>query len=177
MRSLLTTQNQNCYRELIKKEAYARLAWKMKYSKDYPRSFTSHQAKAQALPKLPVPKSILPPVFNLPERKREPSPQGAHNLSTAPLMRPVTPETRDALYQGFSKEGKGRHLYLRHRVLKGPDEKFDHPILSSWECGWRLGDYEKTYRSPANGRSGIVRSTFYARNGIFNVPTATDELG
>ncbi|XP_041946013.1 protein ATP6V1FNB [Alosa sapidissima] len=177
MRSLLTTQNQNCYRELIMKEAYTRLAWKMRYGQDYPRSFTSHQAKAQGLPQLTVPKPVLPPLVSLPERKRVPSPKVKPHLSEAPLMRPITPETRDALYQGFSKEGKGRHLYLRHRVLKGPDERFDYPILSSWEYGWRLGDYEQIYRSPANGRSGIVRSTFYARNGIFNVPMATDRLG
>ncbi|XP_073773229.1 uncharacterized protein isoform X3 [Danio rerio] len=32
MRNLLTTNEQNFYRELILKEAYTRLAWKVKYS-------------------------------------------------------------------------------------------------------------------------------------------------
>ncbi len=39
------------------------------------------------------------------------------------------------------------------------------------------GDYEIDCKTPAYGRSGIVKSTFYARNGIFNIPTATDQLG
>ncbi|KAL2091664.1 hypothetical protein ACEWY4_013927 [Coilia grayii] len=177
MRSLLTTQHQNCYCELIIKEANTRLAWKKKYGESYPRSFTSHRAKAAALPKVVIPKSVLPPVSFLPERKPVPSPKVTCSLSKTPLMRPVTAETREVLYQGFYKEGKGRHLYLQRRVLKGPEEKFDHPILSSWDYGWRLGDYERKYTSPANGRSGIVRSTFYAKNGIFNIPSATDQLG
>ncbi|KAI1890364.1 hypothetical protein AGOR_G00152970 [Albula goreensis] len=92
-------------------------------------------------------------------------------------MRPVSPQTKEALFQGFSKEGRGRHLYLRRRVQKGPEEKFDFPLLSSWDYGWRLGDYDREYRSPANGRSGIVRNTFYARNGIFHFPSPTDRLG
>lgn len=139
MRSLLTTQNQNCYRELIMKEAYTRLAWKMKYGQDYPRSFASHRLKAQGPPKPTVSKPVLPPVASLPERRRQASPREQHCPSAAPLMRPVTPNTKDTLYKGFSKEGKGRQLYLQRRVLKGPDEKFDYPILSSWDYGWRLG--------------------------------------
>lgn len=139
MRSLLTTQNQNCYRELIMKEAYTRLAWKMKYGQDYPRSFTSDRPKAQGPPKLTVSKPTLPPVVSLPERRREASSREQRCLSAAPLMRPVTPDTKETLYKGFSKEGKGRHLYLQRRVVKGPDEKFDYPILSSWDYGWRLG--------------------------------------
>ncbi len=39
------------------------------------------------------------------------------------------------------------------------------------------GDYEIDCKTPVYGRSGIVRSTFYTRNGIFNIPTATDQLG
>lgn len=38
------------------------------------------------------------------------------------------------------------------------------------------GDYEIDSKTPAYGRSGIVRNTFYGRNGIFNIPTVTDQL-
>ncbi|XP_064160252.1 protein SPMIP1 [Anguilla rostrata] len=178
MRNLLTTQNQNCYRELIEKEAYTRMAWKMKYGDDYPMSFPSRRPKVPQAPKLSTPKTVLPPVVKPPERKKEVSAEPVERtLSAAPLMRPVSPQTKETLYQGFSKEGKGRHLYLRRRVQKGPEDKFDFPLLSSWEYGWRLGDYDRDYRSPANGRSGIVRNTFYARNGIFHFPSPTDQLG
>ncbi|KAJ8404127.1 hypothetical protein AAFF_G00344770 [Aldrovandia affinis] len=186
MRNLLTTQNQNCYRELIEKEAYTRMAWKIKYGDDYPLiSNPSGSTKAPRSPKLSTPKTILLPPIPVPkppERRKEapppaPAERGGHAEGPSPLMRPVSPQTREALYQGFSKEGKGRHLYLRSRVQKGPEEKFDFPQLSSWDYGWRLGDYERDYRSPVNGRSGIVRNTFYARNGIFNFPSPTDRLG
>ncbi|XP_036386201.1 protein ATP6V1FNB [Megalops cyprinoides] len=178
MRNLLTTQNQNCYRELIEKEAYTRMAWKVKYGKDYPIRYPSRTAKTQGPPKLAAPKTVLPPVVKTVEKKKEAPPVPMERtLSEAPLMRPVTPQTKDVLYQGFSKEGKGRHLYLQRRTQKDPEQKFDYPLLSSWEYGWRLGDYEREYRSPANGRSGIVRNTFYARNGIFHFPSATDRLG
>ena len=36
MRSMLTTQSQNCYREQIQKEMVTRLAWKSRYAKLYP---------------------------------------------------------------------------------------------------------------------------------------------
>ncbi|XP_076844402.1 protein SPMIP1 isoform X2 [Brachyhypopomus gauderio] len=110
-------------------------------------------------------------------KKREPLVPVKCSLSEAPLMRPVSPKTRETLYNGFSKEGRGRIFYLKSRVQKGPEERFDYPILSSWEYGWRLGDYINNYRSPSNGRSEVVKSTFYARNGIFNIPSATDHLG
>ncbi|KAK6318668.1 hypothetical protein J4Q44_G00098790 [Coregonus suidteri] len=187
MRNLLTTQNQNCYREQIAKECYTRLAWKSRYGQDYPTSFVSRRAKEQLglglrLPKLPLTttpttKTILPPMLSTLERRREAVVPMDRSLSEAPLMRAVTPQTKDSLYQGFSKEGKGRSLYLHTRTQKGPEEKFDYPLLSSWDYGWRLGDYERDYRSPANGRSGVVSNTFYARNGIFNFPSETDRLG
>uniref|UniRef100_A0A8C2BXC2 Si:ch211-193l2.10 n=1 Tax=Cyprinus carpio TaxID=7962 RepID=A0A8C2BXC2_CYPCA len=173
MRSLLTTQDQNFYRELILKEAYTRLAWKMKYSKEYPTTFTSRRSRSIGLFNPPsVSKVTLPPVV----QKLEKQPV-RRSLSEAPLMRPVSPQTTAALYQGLSNEGKGRSLYLKKRAQKGPEEKFDYPILSSWDYGWRLGDYEIDGKTPVYGRSGIVRSTFYARNGIFNIPSATDQLG
>lgn len=183
MRNLLTTQNQNCYREQIEKEAFTRLAWKDRYGHYYPTCFVSRKTRDLELPKLQPPESsktrpILPPVLKPVEKKRVATALVVQrSLSEVPLMRPVTPETKMDLYQGFSKEGNGRSLYLHRRIQKGPEDKFDYPLLSSWDYGWRLGDYEQDYRSPVNGRSGVVRNTFYARNGIFNFPSATDRLG
>uniref|UniRef100_A0A672K0T6 Si:ch211-193l2.10 n=1 Tax=Sinocyclocheilus grahami TaxID=75366 RepID=A0A672K0T6_SINGR len=136
MRNLLTTQDQNFYRELILKEAYTRLAWKMKYSKEYPTTFVSRRSRSIGLFNPPsVGKVTLPPVVQTWEKQPV-----RRSLSEAPLMRAASPQTKAALCQGLSNEGKGRGLYLRKRAQKDPEEKFDYPILSSWEYGWRLGE-------------------------------------
>lgn len=83
-------------------------------------------------------------------------------------MRPVTPKTKGKLYDGFTKEGKGRYQYLVSRNEKSPEEKFSFPLLSSWDYGWRLGDVIKKeeIKKPKNGRTRIVADTFYTRTGI-----------
>ncbi|KAK1161564.1 protein ATP6V1FNB [Acipenser oxyrinchus oxyrinchus] len=176
MRDLLTTQKQNCYRELIEKEAYTRLAWKAKYGQEYSRGPSLRGLKASAVPKLPAPRTVLPPVMCTMKPEELAVAQTAET-GLQPDMRPVTPQIRSTLYQGFSKEGKGRNLYLQQRSQKSPDEKFQHPVLSSWEYGWRLGELVKEVKKPVYGRSGLVKDTFYARNGIFNSPAPTDRLG
>uniref|UniRef100_A0A3Q1F8X7 Si:ch211-193l2.10 n=1 Tax=Acanthochromis polyacanthus TaxID=80966 RepID=A0A3Q1F8X7_9TELE len=160
MRGLLTTQSQNCYREQIQKEMLTRLAWKSRYAKLYPTC--SRNNEASQLPQLPA------------------SPRSADPLSSfkaPPLMRPVSPQTRRALFSDSSHHGKGRHLYLQKRGHIRPEEKFEFPLLSSWEYGWRLGDYTLDYRTPSCARSSVVKDTFYARNGVFSSPSATDTLG
>ncbi|XP_041745207.2 uncharacterized protein LOC121575973 [Coregonus clupeaformis] len=128
MRNLLTTQNQNCYREQIAKECYTRLAWKSRYGQDYPTSFVSRRAKEQLglglrLPKLPLTttpttKTILPPMLSTLERRREAVVPMDRSLSEAPLMRAVTPQTKDSLYQGFSKEGRAAASTSTHAPRK-----------------------------------------------------------
>lgn len=39
------------------------------------------------------------------------------------------------------------------------------------------GDYPLDYKTPCCAKSSVVKSTFYARNGVFSVPSATDTLG
>uniref|UniRef100_A0A3B3ZTL3 Sperm microtubule inner protein 1 C-terminal domain-containing protein n=1 Tax=Periophthalmus magnuspinnatus TaxID=409849 RepID=A0A3B3ZTL3_9GOBI len=76
-------------------------------------------------------------------------------------------ETGPGPLQGGARWDKtrGRSQYLRSRGLMLPEQKFDFPLVSSWEYGWRLA------------RSSVVKSTFYARNGVFNSPSPTDALG
>ncbi|XP_035486090.2 uncharacterized protein LOC118308795 [Scophthalmus maximus] len=133
-------------------------------------------------------RAALPPVTRTPKRQSDLPPpppppvlsveeEGRGRLSVAPTMRPVSPQTRQALYQDSSPHGKGRSLYLQRRGQMRPEEKFDFPLLSSWDYGWRLGDYTLDYRTPSRARSSVVRNTFYARNGVFSSPSATDTLG
>lgn len=125
------------------KEAYTRLNWKMKYGKDYPTRFAWRKSKV-VYPVNPTtaPKVTLPPVVDAPEKKKKEkeAPVLQQALSEAPLMRPVSPQTRETLYHGLSKEGKGRSQYLTRRMQKMPEERFECPLLSSWEYGWRLGN-------------------------------------
>jgi len=81
-------------------------------------------------------------------------------------------DIRRMLFHGFTKEGKGRYQYLRARMLKRPEDKYMHPITSSWEYGWKLNDVVTEFRAPQFGRSRIVRDTFLRRNGIFYEPVS-----
>ncbi|XP_032996891.1 protein ATP6V1FNB [Lacerta agilis] len=190
MRGLLTTREQNGWRELINKEASCRVSWKAKYGHKYPRRVTDYGvAKRKCF--LPA---ICPPeksasslrcqevtlqkedgqqLSGKEEKQGEEGPSLQHPL---PEMRVPTPQTTQLLYQGFSHEGKGRHHYLKQRKMKSPEEKFCYPVLSSWEYGWRLGDVVKDMRTPIHGKSRIVKDTFYFKNGIFYHPSKTDKL-
>uniref|UniRef100_A0AAV2MLK1 Sperm microtubule inner protein 1 C-terminal domain-containing protein n=1 Tax=Knipowitschia caucasica TaxID=637954 RepID=A0AAV2MLK1_KNICA len=86
-------------------------------------------------------------------------------------------QVRQSLYQDSSHQGRGRSLYLRRRGQMLPEQKFDFPLVSSWEYGWRLGDFTLDYKTPTRARSSVVKSTFYARNGVFNESSPTDTLG
>ncbi|XP_072097103.1 protein SPMIP1-like [Mobula birostris] len=90
-------------------------------------------------------------------------------------MRPVTPEVRALLYDGFSKEDKGRYQYLKARKKKGPSEKYEYPLTTSWNYGWKIEDNAE-YKKPGFGRSALVETTFYRRNGIFSEPEASDVM-
>lgn len=97
-------------------------------------------------------------------------PEGSSRLAALPAVDMVQPPERSKtlLYDGFTKEGKGRYQYLQQRYQTIPETKYQFPVLSSWEYGWRLGDVIRTeeIRKPANGRTRIVADTFYTRTGI-----------
>ncbi|PAA49518.1 hypothetical protein BOX15_Mlig011474g2 [Macrostomum lignano] len=83
-------------------------------------------------------------------------------------MRPISPKTKQLLYEGFSREGKGRRQYLKQRTDKAPEDKFQFPIVSSWEYGWKLGDVIKIedIKKPPFGRTRLINDTFYTRTGV-----------
>jgi len=81
-------------------------------------------------------------------------------------MRPVDEQSRSALYDGFSREGRGRARYLHDRYRHAPDAKFTYPLVSSWEYGWKVGDEMPAYGRPRHARTAIVRDSFFTRNGV-----------
>ncbi|XP_078518431.1 protein SPMIP1 [Lissotriton helveticus] len=183
MRDLMTTRNQNSWKELIEKEAFTRVSWKAKYGQQERQPLPIRRRRVVA--NLPVVTTKLP-LIHAPskeeeeKREAEPAPpelgRGSRGTLSHAEMRPATPHTRTLLYQGFSKEGQGRSMYLQRRKLESPEDKFQHPLLSSWEYGWRLGDVVKDARNSIHGRSAIVKDTFYVRNGIFHHPSKTDRM-
>ncbi|XP_053723799.1 protein ATP6V1FNB [Synchiropus splendidus] len=172
MRGLLTTRSQNAYREQIKKETLTRLAWKDRYAELYPTCCSRYRPPKEA----PVePRTAtLPPIVRPPEAQSDHPPAAAPpteekmQLHVPPVMRPASPTTRQSLFQDSSGQGKGRSRYLQRRNQLPPEEKFHFPLLSSWDYGWRLGDYTLAYRPPSCPRSSVVKNTFYSRNGVFN---------
>lgn len=188
MGELFDVQRQNFWTESIHKEAYTRLAWHEKYSKEFARESREGGQAAVARKKRPdmVPKVKLIPVQSLKTKKtkkaadktdaskaQENSKKELEKLAgkdpNALLveMRPVTSDVREQLFKGFSKEGTGRYAYLQMRKLKKPEMKYEVPLTSSWEYGWRLNDVVKEFRAPTYGRSRIVKDSFFRTNGIF----------
>ena len=179
-RELFDVQRQNFWTESIHKEAYTRLAWHEKYSKEFARESRQGVARKNR-------PDIVPKVHHFPTKKNQKQPDASQSLGELAAkkeakkadlanmdadallveMRSVTPQVKTQLYKGFSKEGTGRYAYLQIRKLKKPETKYDFPITSSWEYGWRLDDVVKEFRAPAFGRSRIVKDSFYRTNGIF----------
>ncbi|OCT56899.1 protein ATP6V1FNB [Xenopus laevis] len=179
MKDLLTTRNQNCWKELIEKETASRMYWKLRYKQENPQNLQekSRKRKEGSLPNIRT--TLLPPI-HVPKKPEVMQPKeptcGLPEEEELGEMRVASPHTSSLLYDGFSKEGKGRSLYLRKRKEIIPEEKYPHPVLSSWEYGWRLDDMVKEAKAPIHGRCKIVRDTFYSRNGVVSYPQYTDRM-
>jgi len=173
----MDTQRQNFWKESIDKEAYVRLAWHTKYSKEFARdaavaSMGSQSRKQEGL-KINALNAFKQEMEEKEKEETEKTSQKKleEKAKTDPdallvEMRPVSSGTRKLLYDGFSALGGGRYAYLQQRKLKAPEVKYEFPITSSWEIGWRLQDCVKQQRSPSFGRTRVIRDTFYRPNGI-----------
>eukprot|EP00118_Oscarella_pearsei_P025160 m.307637 g.307637 ORF g.307637 m.307637 type:complete len:166 (+) comp42564_c0_seq1:350-847(+) len=164
--SSFDTQSQNFWKESVDKEAQVRLQWHLKYSKEFARgAFKSKPRKVQL-----VLKPITPPEPQAETKERETTkreetvkkPEGL--LET---MRPVSGSTKKLLYTGLSAEGEGRLSYLQVRKARKPEQKYEYPITSAWEYGWKIMEIVGTEKPARYGRTKIVRDSFYRTNGIF----------
>lgn len=84
-------------------------------------------------------------------------------------MRAASATTKQLLYTGLSAEGEGRKAYLVQRRIKNPEDKFQFPLTSALEVGWKIREVgKKGEGKPAQfGRSRIVQDTFFRTNGCF----------
>ncbi|XP_070559831.1 protein SPMIP1-like [Ptychodera flava] len=178
VRELMDTQRQNFWKESIEKEAYVRLAWHEKYSKEFAKE-SRDDIRRKKRPDM-VPKPVM--TLKLPQIERSKKEDKAKKEAEAKAsfaalaskdpnallveMRPASSGTKALLYKGFSKLGEGRYAYLQQRKLKKPEVKYEFPITNSWEYGWRLGDVVTEMKAPQFGRNRIVKDSFYRTNGI-----------
>ena len=190
----MDAQQQNFWIESINKEATLRFAWQLRYSKQFAKDAASMQKGSNVKEKgLHIKSNISDVIKRMEEsaKKREEerekkdagkrssaardSPSGENQEPAKekeyPLrdMRPSTPSTRALLYNGISAHGEGRFAYLKKRTLLAPEEKYEFPILSSCEYGWKILQLSKNTRPSEYGRTCIVRDTFYRNSGIIMV--------
>ena len=90
----------------------------------------------------------------------------ARQNQTTEEMYPVPDVEKQPLYEGFSRERRGRYQYLRNRHQLSPDTKFTFPVISSWEYGWKINDEMPAYGRPRNARTSMIKDSLYARNGV-----------
>ena len=180
----VNSQIQKFWEETYDKETHARLSWfRQKSGSDTAgdsKQFEVFKKKIEAACPKPT-ESLLKlrhakPVKynrrranydgNLDELKKNLKPV---DKSLLVEMYPPPERQRTLLYDGFTKEGKGRYQYLQSRYRSNiPEEKYQYQTLSSWDYGWKLNDERNKSivgKSP-HGRTRIVADTFYTRNGI-----------
>lgn len=179
----MDTRRQNFWKEAVKKESYVRLAWHKAYRNEVPdRNSESAQhdrirrrkKEIESMVPKPPSRSLTLPTINYPKKPKRAAavslPTNGDADALLVEMRPVSPFVRKLLYDGFTKEGKGRAQYLSARTAKIPEVKYGFPLTTSWEYGWRLNDVVKEFHAPKYGRSRIVRDSFYRRNGPMYQP-------
>ncbi|PFX16029.1 hypothetical protein AWC38_SpisGene19721 [Stylophora pistillata] len=125
----MDTQRQNFWKESIDKEAYVRLNWHTRYSKEFARDAATMAAKPRKEGLKINALQGLKQEMEEKEKKQEESTakkQLEEKAKTDPKsllveMRPVSGKTRELLYDGFSALGGGRYAYLQQRKLKPPE--------------------------------------------------------
>ena len=143
----MNVQASEAYRQLIKQELNRKKNWMEKYGRE--------QAKEER-------QMIIQTLQREKERQER---------MKAMLQDPV----RKMLYDGVSKEGKGRLAYLSEQRKKSPVKKYHRPMTSSQEVGWLLdseNEYSKKYHtetakySTQHGRKAVIRDTFLRKGGV-----------
>ncbi|WP_411027486.1 hypothetical protein, partial [Salmonella sp. s54925] len=82
-------------------------------------------------------------------------------------MRPASEGTKKVLYEGFSADGGGRYAYLERRKIIIPEHKYEFPITSSFEYGWKNKEAMRGMKPAQFSRSSTIKEEFYRPNGIF----------
>ena len=173
---------QNIWVENIKREAALRFAWQLRYSKEFSKRMAAQNDNSKA-PAPPLGKSFKETITEQIERigsnvqdvtkptsKQSARRSGGSTRSGQRIirrdMRPPTANTKSLLYNGISAHGEGKTAYLKKRKQLSPEEKFEFPVLSSCQYGWKILEYVKEPNRSKFARTCIVRDTFYRSSGV-----------
>ena len=119
-RPSIDVQSSEAYKQLIKQETNRKKVWMEKYGKDL-----IAEERTRMIQTL----------------QREKEKQEAMNtLRSDPV--------RQLLYDGVSKEGKGRLAYLTEQRKKSPVKRYQRPKTSAQEVGWLVdpdNEYSKQF--------------------------------
>lgn len=165
---------QNFYRENYEREAAAKLAFY--YANKRGETPGKVDTRGQSAVETGLP-SINPMQYALQVKKKEEHTlqeiiNDAKSRFTMEEMRPPTKETQKKLFDGFTKEEKGRYAYLRDRHQIIPEKKYTFPTLSSMRYGWKL-DQAFQLKRPSYARTRLIKDTFYTPNGVPDLDDAT----
>ena len=187
MAKSMDTQLQNFWKESINKEAALRFSWHLRYSRQFSKSASNHkmpEAKKKAASHSSVPNgnTVAERIRRLEKDKQlrdgkvgvkssekavqeDPRLTQSDGALSLKDMRPPTAGTQGLLYNGISAHGEGRCAYLRKRKTLTPEEKYDFPILSSCQYGWKIRDFGRANSSP-HARVCVIKDSFYRNSGI-----------
>lgn len=175
----MDTQLQNFWIESIDKEASLRFAWQLKYSKQFAKKVVQQKqpnkktglvlsnAVSERIKKI---EEESKPVRSAPGGAKGSKPSRSQSAKSDRVtvlrdMRPPSQSTRSVLYGGISAHGEGRYAYLKKRKQLIPEEKYEFPILSSCQYGWKIT--ELTNPKPSKfARTCVIKDSFYRNSGI-----------
>lgn len=188
----MDTQLQNFWVESINKEAALRFGWHLRYSNKFAKSAFSRPAKTAARGAPAGNRAAVTERLKRMEREWRGSSSSAKSESPDPRsgkgkekplscssssseareralslkdMRPASAATRQLLYSGISAHGEGRYAYLRKRKSLTPERKYEFPILSSCQYGWKIMEFANPKPSP-HARTCVIKDSFYRNSGI-----------
>ncbi len=175
------TQVQNFWVESVNKEASLRFVWHLKYSKKFAKGAAKRSVPStKGTPTLVFKSSVsdkmkienskkckTAPCFNslakTPDHDQLSKSDGA--ITKMRDMRPSSQNTHTLLYNGISAHEEGRFAYLKKRKEKSPEEKYEFPILSSCQYGWKIMKYANPKPSQ-HARTCVIKDSFYRSSGI-----------
>lgn len=165
----MDTQRQNFWKESINNEVLIRNRWFQQHMSD---GFSDEErikpVKARKITVQPLQTKDLPGYKSPEPPAPKPETRPAQPDELEVTMRVASATTKNKLYTGLSAEGEGRKAYLLQRKNKGPEEKYQYPLTSALEVGWKIREVSGSIEGkPAQfGRSRIVQDTFFRTNGV-----------
>ena len=154
MPATMDAQQQSFWVESINKEAAVRFEWQLRYSKKFAKDLA---LKEQRMPPrkqqvgVNVASNVSARIKQLEGERTKPTPsmqptvskpgsrasEKSQRRASIRDMRPPSVNTRSVLYDGISAHGEGRYAYLQKRKRLTPDQKYEFPVLSSCQYGWK----------------------------------------